>query len=214
MELLSELSTELSNLDIKWYICGGHAIDLYLGETTRQHKDLDITVRIEDLDGIVTYLQSRGWLVYAPVGGGRFAEYSYAKSEKNLYFDNIWCFKENPDFIEEVSVEGLFRYFSFHRIEQSSLDFIEILCSETSSDNLVYLKNRAIQLPLDKAFIAVDSYRILAPEMILLYKMRSETNEAYQQDFKLTIDNLNSEQYDWLMKAIRLEYPEGHSWLE
>ncbi len=44
MKLFNEISEHLSGMDVEWYLCGGFAIDAYLGNITRKHKDIDITV--------------------------------------------------------------------------------------------------------------------------------------------------------------------------
>lgn len=49
MKLLDELREHLSDLKVQWHLCGGHAIDAYLGKETRKHKDLDITVSFEGM---------------------------------------------------------------------------------------------------------------------------------------------------------------------
>lgn len=42
-------------------LCGGFAIDAYLGKVTRKHKDIDITVSFHDMIECIRYLKSKGW---------------------------------------------------------------------------------------------------------------------------------------------------------
>jgi len=49
MKLLNELSEHLSGLKVKLHLCGGFAIDAYLGKITRKHKDIGITVSFNNM---------------------------------------------------------------------------------------------------------------------------------------------------------------------
>ena len=74
------------------------------------------------------------------------------------------------------------------------------------------MKNDAITRTTDKAYIEFNDFRILAPEIILLYKLRTVKSVDYKQDYNLVIDKLGDEQRVWLKSAIEIEYPEGHEW--
>lgn len=71
MKLFNELSEHLSDINVEWYLCGGFAIDAYLGKITRKHKDLDITVSFDNMKECIHYLKSKGWEIDAPVDNQR-----------------------------------------------------------------------------------------------------------------------------------------------
>jgi lincosamide nucleotidyltransferase A/C/D/E len=56
---------EASGIDV--WLDGGWGVDALLGEQTRQHGDLDIILRVEDLPRLVTVTRTAG---YAPRPGG------------------------------------------------------------------------------------------------------------------------------------------------
>jgi hypothetical protein len=60
MNLIEQLSIMMLSMKIDYAICGGHAMDLFLGKKTRQHKDLDVVVYWEDRDKIVKYMLKAG----------------------------------------------------------------------------------------------------------------------------------------------------------
>ena len=62
-----ELTDMLDGVDVDWCVVGGWAIDLFLGEVTRPHHDLEIAVQREDLAAIRGHL--RGFVFFA-VGDG------------------------------------------------------------------------------------------------------------------------------------------------
>jgi len=57
----------------------GFAIDVYLEDITRKHKDLDITVSFDDMEECILYLKSKGWEIGAPVGNQRLVPVESAR---------------------------------------------------------------------------------------------------------------------------------------
>ena len=94
MVLINELREYLSGLNAEWHLCGGFAIDAYLGKRTRKHKDIDITVSFNDMQECIRYLLSKGWEIDAPVGNQRLVPVEFVQQNPELYFDNIWCYKK------------------------------------------------------------------------------------------------------------------------
>jgi len=200
-------------MKVEWHLCGGFAIDSYLGEATRKHKDIDITVSFRDALECIKYLKSKGWLIDAPVGNGRFVDVDYALESAELFFDNIWCYKEGSSYVETERVDGIFKYMKFVNTEQTELDFIEVVFNKVDDDMFYYQKNMDITLTIDQAFIIKDGISILSPEIILLYKSRTRDNAECKHDFDVTINKLDKERYKWLINAMNIEYPDGHPWL-
>lgn len=213
MKLIKELKEHLSDMKVAWHLCGGFAIDVFLGKETREHKDLDITVSFTDIRQCVNYLCKKGWRIVAPIGGGRFLPIGEALESDKYYFDNIWCYRDNADFIK-VKDNGPFLNIEMEERNQSELDFIEVLFNKVDESNFYYLKNPKITLDVDKSVLNIGGVSILSPELILLYKTRNPENSAYQQDFKLTIAKLQNDEKNWLIESMRLEYPQGHPWMK
>ena len=55
------LYTELENLGITIWIDGGWGVDALLGEETRPHQDLDITIQQKDVSKLRELLQAQGF---------------------------------------------------------------------------------------------------------------------------------------------------------
>jgi len=55
------LYTELEALEVKIWVDGGWGVDALLGEQTRPHQDLDITVQERDVPRLRQLLQERGY---------------------------------------------------------------------------------------------------------------------------------------------------------
>jgi len=213
-KLINELSKHLSGLNAEWHLCGGFVIDVYLGKITRKHKDIDITVSFDDMIECIKYLKSRGWEIDAPVGNQRLVSVEYALQNPKLYFDNIWCYKKDADFIKVEKLDGVFKYVTFVDSEQTELDFIEVLFNKIENGFFYYQKNPSITREVQKAFIKKGQISILAPEIILLYKSRNSENSNYQHDYDMVINTLDKERYDWFMNAMNTAYPKGHKWIK
>jgi len=214
MNLIDDLRRHLLEMEVDWHLCGGFAIDVYLGRPTRKHKDIDITVSFEDLPGCIDYLKSKGWEIDAPVGGQRLVPVETALKSRDLSFDNIWCCRKDAGLIRTVKQEGIYRYVEFPDREQTELDYIEVLFNKVEKGIFYYGKNHEIKRDAGKAFIQKGKFSILAPEIILLYKSRNHEKREYQMDFDRAVHQLEKERYDWLLQAMNVEYPEGHPWLD
>ncbi len=214
MKLINDLCEHLAGINIDWHLCGGYAIDAYIGKKTRKHKDLDITVSFDDMLKCIGYLKAKGWEIDAPVGNGRIASIDYVLEHSELKFDNIWCYRKNADFIVTEEIDGVFRYAKYLQREQTQLDFIEVLFNHIVDGYFIYKRNHSITLSSDKAFIKKKGFSILAPELVLLYKSTNYDNMDYTNDFYMTRVKLEKERYDWLCSAMNIEYPKGHNWIK
>ncbi|MBU5427460.1 hypothetical protein KQI41_13795 [Tissierella pigra] len=214
MKLLDDLYNHLEDMDVEWHLCGGFAIDVFLGQITRTHKDIDITVSFDDMEKCIQHLKSKGWEIDAPVGNQRLVPVEFAFKHPDLYFDNIWCYKKDADFIKTEKIDGIFKYVKFIDREQTELDFIEVLFNKVENGIFYYQKNHNIMVNTDIAFIKRGKISILAPEVILLYKSRNHENNDYKHDFDSVINKLEKERYNWFINAMNTEYPEGHPWIK
>lgn len=213
VKLIEELCEHLSGLKIDWHLCGGLALDVYLGRITRRHKDLDITVNFDDMRECIGYLKYKGWNIEVPVGGGRLVPVEYVLNHPDLSFDNIWCFKDGAGFLFTEKTEGVYRYVRYSREEQRKLDFIEVLFNRVEDGLFFFKRNHSITRSIEKAFIKKDGISILAPELVLLYRSKDLGNLDYVRDFELVIKVLEEERYNWFIKAMKMAYPEGHPWI-
>ncbi len=214
VKLLNELSEHLSGLKVEWHLCGGFAIDAYLGTITRKHKDVDITVSFYNMKECIRYLKSKGWEIDAPVGNQRLVPVEFALQNSELYFDNLWCYKKGANFLETEKTDGIFKYVRFIDREQTELDFIEVLFNKIENGIFYYKRNYNITREVRKAFIKKHGISILAPEIVLLYKSRNSENSDYQHDYDMVINILDKERYNWFMNAMKIAYPKGHKWIK
>lgn len=187
----SELETIIrlmQTFDRPWAICGGWALDLFLGQPTRPHEDVDIAVLRRDQLLLQKFLRRRGWTT-AIAHDGQLV--SWADGEfLELPLHSIWCkhAKHNPD-------------------------FMEILLNEADETHFLFRRDTTIIREWAWAFLQTESgIPILAPEIVLLYKASAPEEDKNTFDFQMSVTGLYPEQRQWLKTALLHLYP-THIWL-
>lgn len=175
--------------DRPWAVCGGWAIDLYLGRVTRTHKDVDFAILRKDQLIIQEHLLSRGWNLEKAMRG-QLVPWQ-AGEWIDLPVHVIWC-----------------------RNSQASPDFVELLFNEVDDTNFMFRRNLLITFPAEKMIISSSSgIPILAPEIVLLYKSAKAEDPAAAADFKSVLPSLCTESHDWLRTSLKKGYTD-HIWLK
>jgi len=213
LELINLLNDYVSNIEIDYAVCGGGAIDLFIGQKTRPHKDLDVAVYWEDRDKIIQYMLDDGWNLYEPCGCEYLHRINNIKEQKRVK-SNIWCLKHNnPHYKFVEHVKDMFAV-NFDGLEQTQLDFIEYLFNNRDDEHFIYARNHSIKREISKAILKTDDVLYLAPELVLLYKSNALNNPDYQYDFDISLPKMNENQRTWLKNALACMFPEGHEWLK
>ena len=232
MDLIKQLNTFMQNIGIDYAICGGHAIDLFLGRKTRPHKDLDVAVYWEDRDEIIGYMLNNNWDIYEPCGMEHLHKINDVNDQKRLR-SNIWCVKPSNRHYNFTEHEKDMFAVDFDKSEQNELDYIEFLFNTRKDGDFLYARNQAVMMGLDDAIHVKDNIPYLAPEIILLYKSTAASvvfasqkpasppdffpvpDEAeYQLDFDNAIPMMNEWQLKWLINSLTTMFPNGHKWLD
>ena len=213
MDLIYQLNAFMAGIGLDYALCGGHAIDLYLGKKTRPHKDLDVAVYREDRDKIIQYMLNENWDIYEPCGAGFLHKINDISSQKYVK-DNIWCVKSYNQNYKFTEYEKDMYTVCFNNSEQTELDYIEFLFNTRADGNFLYRRNHNIKMSLENAILKINAVPCLAPEIVLLYKSTAPDNADYQLDFENALKKMNEEQSAWLKKALSIMFPCGHKWLE
>ena len=212
MDLITQLNCFMANTGLDYAICGGHAIDLFLGKKTRQHKDLDAIIYWEDRDRIVQHMLDEGWEIYEPCGTPYMHKINNISDQMRVK-SNIWCIKPTNQHYKCTEHEKDMFAVDFDNSEQTDLDYIEFLFNTKTDEHFLYSRNHDVKLELNRAVLHIGNFPCLAPEMVLLYKSTAADEPEYQLDFDNTIVKLNNEQLSWLKESLVFMFPDGHKWL-
>jgi len=79
----------LSNINLDWAVCGGDAIDMFVGHKTRDHKDIDIAVFWDQRDSLLVYLLQGNWRIFEPEND-LLREVTCLDDDLKRN-DNLWC---------------------------------------------------------------------------------------------------------------------------
>lgn len=214
--LISHARVFLTNQGFDWYVCGGGAIDAFLGKQTRIHKDLDIAVFWEDRNSIVALMLAEGWRVFEACGGGVIHELFEVqqRSEKR----NLFCFTSNEKRCKLEPIGDDKYRFGFEKKEQKDFSYIEFLFNQRDEEYLYLPGNANLKRKLNKALLKSNGVPHLAPEVVLFYKSRyleySPDTLDHFQDFDVSLPFLDDEQKQWLGQSLKKEYVNGHEWLK
>jgi Aminoglycoside-2''-adenylyltransferase len=188
MESFSELvklSSLLNDFKQPWFVAGGWAIDLFIGDVTRVHKDIEITIFRKDQSRLREYLF--GW-EFTKVVNGKIEPWN-EDEWLDLPIHEIHAHTKNPLFSE-----------------------LEILLDESSENEWRYRRNLDIARPLSIIRLRSDiDVPFLAPEIVLLYKAKNPRSKD-EDDFYRVCRLLDEERQVWLKQAITVCHPRHH-WL-
>ena len=208
-----------------YYICGGFALELFVGKTMRAHSDLDISVFYENKRDVVALLQKDGWSVYKRVfEPGSMGGITPIADENDSKLDDIrgiWAIKPGSHLVPKAR-EGKTDIFDFEILshQQTEFNFIEIVLDFNDGENFVLGKDKKIARRLDKAILYSDGVPYMAPEVVLFLKSPHVyfTHEIHAEktpaDFKAIMPLLPTESKQWLMGVLETAYPDSCGWLD
>jgi GrpB-like predicted nucleotidyltransferase (UPF0157 family) len=184
-----ELKELMQGFTKDWCVPSGWALDAFVGSPSRYHYDLDLLTWREDQLILREHLLARGWELHVPVNGAY----------------HPWA-------------EGEFLELPLHQVHARKEErFLDILLSERDAE--FWRFRRAPEITHEISSVLLPSrlgVKILAPEIVLLFKSRSAGGDARQkdnQDFARALPYLTFEAREWLKLALQKTNPE-HVWLK
>ena len=211
--LLEELKDFMAESNFPWAVCGGFALDLFLGRSIRPHGDIDLCVFEKDREAIKAYALGKGWQVFEFRGQGKvcpLGDEMFSEPGRNLM-----CVKDGCDIVKFYPCEDAgMLYHQFFHTGMKEFHYFEFLFNSVSEEYLVLDQRNGVRRELSKAILRRNGIPYLAPEIVLLYKASDFGNPAYQLDFEEAYPCLNEEQKAWFSSGMRLLYPDGHPWLK
>jgi hypothetical protein len=169
----------------RWWIAGGHAIDLFLQRPTRHHDDLDVSVLRAEQALIHDALP--GWDIRAADPPGTLRPWPAGEVLPRDVHD-IWCRERSA---------GPWR--------------LQFMLEEADDGFWVSRRDPRIRRPLESIGLSTaEGIPFLAPEIQLHYKA-AHPRRKDEQDFRNAVPRLSEAQREWLARALVLTYGE-HRW--
>jgi hypothetical protein len=190
----------MSSFRPTWFLCGGWAVDAWLGRQTREHGDLDITVFHDDQRAIFEHLA--GWRLVAHDTTG-------------AAHDELWDGRP-LGYLEPGTRNAPAHLHATH----PDFDFkLEVLVNERSANEWLLSREPQASLPMDRSFRHSPAGLATAvPEILMFFKATAYRGvEGYPRprdlaDFLALVPLLPPEDLGWLRQSISALHP-AHPWL-
>lgn len=183
------VAEELRAYPCPWHICGGWALDLFLGRVSRVHHDVDVQVARADQLALQAHLLLRGWKLLTPLDGRLEPWPTHMRLELPRH--------------------------QVHAHRQGG--FIDFLLAELDGGIWRYRRDPSIVQDLGRIGLRSDEgIPFLAPELVLLFKSRNTSGRARgkdQADFERVSSLLAPESRAWL-RWVLLAVDPSHPWIE
>jgi hypothetical protein len=180
-----EAARELAEVTVPWCVVGGWAIDLFLGEQTREHEDLEIAVLREHCSKVRRALSN---YVFHVVGDGEV---------RRLPADAEPPRDKHQNWVLDVAAEAW---------------RVDVMLEPGDPDTWIFRRDETIQAP--RSFMVMrttDGIPFLGPHGVLLYKAKG-TRPKDEADLSACLPHMKEDQRVWLGTALARLRP-GHTWL-
>lgn len=185
----AEIAEVFAEAEFPWWIAGGYAIELAVGQALRPHSDIDVLVLRRDQQRVRERLADWDLHVADPPGAGRLRPWRPGEFLE-LPLNGLWC-RRAPD----------------------APWSLELMLDEAEGDQWVSRRHARVRLPIERVGrVTSDGIPYLAPEIQLFYKAKA-TQDKDEIDFEAALPLLDADQRTWLRKALEVCAP-GHPWRE
>jgi hypothetical protein len=180
----AEVARRLAGVTAPWYVAAGWAIELFRGERTRPHHDIEIGVPAARFPEIRAAFPG---YAFDAVGSGR-----------------TWA-DPSPEVLASVHQTWL-------RDPASGDYLLDVFREPHDGDTWICRRDETIRLPYaDIIARTADGIPYLVPELALLFKAKSLLPKD-QADFDAAVPRMTARQRDTLAGFLARVYP-GHAWL-
>ena len=212
-EPVARLAELMSTFPGPWYLCGGWAVDAWLGRQTREHGDVDFAVFQDDQRALFDHLS--GWQT---IGHDNSVDDASSEPWNRRWLDLPAHIHARPE--ARDATDGSL-YDADQRFAHNGAD-LDIQLNERSGEEWVLNREPRVAMPLDRcAGQSAWGVPTVVPQVILFYKAYSpvwrDTPRAAPRphdelDFFALLPQLTADQRLWTWEAISSVDP-AHPWL-
>jgi hypothetical protein len=178
-----EVAARLRTVDAPWCVAGGWALDLFRGEQTRAHEDLEIAVPAGRFDAIRSALSD--------------FEFDVVGSRRRWPLDSPAFDRTHQTWVRDRAT-GVYR--------------LDVFREPHDGDVWLCRRDESIRLPYERiTATSTTGVPYLVPQIVLLFKAKGSRDKD-QTDFASVLPLLDPTQMAWLAAALARVHP-GHRWL-
>jgi hypothetical protein len=182
-----QAAAALVGVSVPWAVAGGWAVDLWLGEQTRQHGDLEIAVPLPFYGEIQARLEDLGLTLFAIDDGAVIALARGEAPPRQTH--QTWAM--------EPAVQAW---------------RMDVFREPGDAQTWIYRRTGELSAPRDWASgRTAGGIPYLAPQIVLLFKAKAMRDKD-QADFDRVAPRLPADARDWLAGALQIIHPD-HPWI-
>ncbi len=204
-EPVARVADLMATFSHTWFLCGGWAVDAWLGRLTRDHPDVDIAVFQDDQRALFDHLA--GWQLVAHDPDDTHQPWDGRHLDlPNHIQARLDAGEGLPDRVDAAAQQGF---------------GLDILLNERSGDDWILSREPRVTMPLRRC-VRQSQWGLptLVPEVILFYKATAyfaveelkDRRPQDEPDFLTLLPHLTEKQRNWLREAISLVHPD-QPWL-
>ncbi len=173
-----KIANELKDLSCRWAIASGWALDMFIGQPSRYHDDVDIVIDRREQLCLQQRLLAKNWQLDFVISG------KYYKWNKG-------------EFVNKAS----------HQIHaRKEKEFLDILLEEAKDEIWLYRRDNSLTMPYSETIKYFKDIPYRVPEINLLYKsLAYRPKDAI--DFKRVFPKLAPKSQKWLKEKLLLTNP-------
>ena len=178
---LESVVETFASAPFRWWVSGGHALDLHVGRSWRGHEDTDVGIVRSDLGALYALLSH--WDLHV-AATGQLTLWLGEPLEVARNQNNVWC---------RLTADGPW--------------VLDVTIGDGSDQNWIYRRDPTVQVPWDIAVLrTTDGIPYLAPELQLLYKSK-DLRRKDNIDAAEIIPSLGARQRDVLAGLLGPAHP-------
>lgn len=178
---VDDIAALFSTAPFVWFVAGGHALELAVGRSWRDHDDIDVGVRREELPAVYTHL-SDGWELHV-AAAGELTPWTGGSLVAERHQNNIWA----------------------RRVSGGPWKF-DVTVGAGTDDVWRSRRDPSIEVPWAVAIRRDDGTPYLAPHLQLLMKCK-DPREKDDLDAQVVIPVLDQGARTWLVRHLDAEHP-------
>lgn len=200
-EPVTRLAGVMAGYPRPWALCGGWAIDAWLGRISRDHGDVDLSVFDADHEQLAEHLD--GWQLIAHTSVGDDSSTGLWDGRRLPVPSHLHA--RAPQDAGPLPEDGV--------CEPAKGWWLDIQIDGNEGDEWVVRREPRVSLPLADALRPSPwGVPATAPETVLFLKAIAPRRRDWR-DFVACLPLLDERQIAWLRDAIERTYPE-HPWIE
>jgi hypothetical protein len=176
-----EVAAIFRHAPFRWWLSGGHALELHLGRSWRSHEDIDVGICRSDVPLVRGVLD--GWDLHV-AAAGQLQPWQGQPLLAELQQNNLWC-----------------------RRSPSAAWALDLTVGDGTVAEWIYRRQPTVRLPWNEAVLQTDDgIPYLAPELQLLFKSKDARAKDHA-DAREVISRLEAERRNRLAQLLEPAHP-------